>query len=756
SGHGFPQWSADMFGGLPYVAAMHGDIFYPTFLLRMIMRTDLAMTWGFIIHLFLAGAFTLGFLRVWGLTVWPASFGALAYMMSGTIASYASPGHDGKLFVSSLLPLALWMLVRAIRDRRMWAWGVFALVTGLAVLSPHPQLLQYFLLSAGAFTLFVVLQSSKRNTTPLNNENDGPSLKPTRDSRFVITRLGLALGAVIVGLCIGAIQYWPVLGYVSVSPRASGRGFEFASQFSFPPEELFNTYLPQFTGMLGNYWGRNSIHLHSEYMGIVVLILAPLAFGAGSRKAFARFWLGTAIVAMLWALGSYTPFFDLIYLLPGTKFFRAPSTIIYLVTFSLSVLSALGFERVMNRAVSNKFLMNYLGAWCAFGILVAILGATGTLADLSVALTQPDLIKRGYSPRDDPNFLIKNGPAIKSGAFRSLVVLLIASASLVLYSRRKLHVTLFAVALLLTCGIDLWSIERQYWIFSRPASELFAGDVIINYLKAQKEPGRVFVYTKTADYRALVDPYYGIDGFGKSAGFMVHGIRSVTGYQGNVLARYEDVSDGKFVITPPFWRHENVRFLFTNFEVADTVLKKIIGPIDNVVGSRAYLYALPGDNPYSWVSTSTAQLNDTIAGRLFLTGTTNPKSFAAFAPSSGDPGRVPDPMPVPSNIETRTVNFSDGHAAIELSAPAIAGNALVVSENYYPGWTALVDGKPVKVVRAEYNLLGIPLTAGARSIVISFNDPRYDTGKYVTLFALALTALLIYLGARARPASLQF
>ncbi|MEP6778565.1 MAG: YfhO family protein, partial [Gemmatimonadaceae bacterium] len=526
-------------------------------------------------------------------------------------------------------------------------------------------------------------------------------------------------------------------------------------QFSFPPEELFNTYLPQFTGILSNYWGRNNIHLHSEYMGVVVLMLAPLAFGAESRKAFARFWLGTAIVAMLWALGSYTPFFDFVYLLPGTKFFRAPSTIIYLVTFSLSVLSALGVERVINRSVSNKFLTNYIGAWCVFGILIAILGATGILTELSLALTQPDLIRRGYNPRDDPDFLLKNGPAVMRGAFRSLAVLLIASATLLLYCRRKLNVTLFAVALLLTCGIDLWSIERQYWIFSRPASELFAGDIIIDYLKAQKEPARVFVYTKTADYRAMVDPYYGMDGFGKSAGFMVHGIRSVTGYQGNVLARYEEVADGKFVTTPPFWRHENVRFLYTNFEIADTVLKKVIGPIENAVGSRAYLYAMPGDNPYSWVATATAQVNDTLAGRMFLTGTTNPKSFAAFAPTSGGGGKIPDPMPAPSTIETRTVNFSDGHATIELSAPAAAGNALLVSENYYPGWTALVDGKPVEVVRAEYNLLGIPLPAGAKSVVISFEDPRYDTGKYVTLFALALTAVLIFVGARMRPTSLQ-
>src|SRR5215470_4925450 len=33
TGHGFPQWNPFIEGGLPYIAAMHGDIFYPTFLL---------------------------------------------------------------------------------------------------------------------------------------------------------------------------------------------------------------------------------------------------------------------------------------------------------------------------------------------------------------------------------------------------------------------------------------------------------------------------------------------------------------------------------------------------------------------------------------------------------------------------------------------------------------------------------------------------------------------------------------------------
>src|SRR5512132_2413314 len=65
AGH-FPLWNPYLFGGMPYVAAMHGDIFYPTFLLRMLMPTDAAMTWGFIIHVFLAGLFTFGFLRALG------------------------------------------------------------------------------------------------------------------------------------------------------------------------------------------------------------------------------------------------------------------------------------------------------------------------------------------------------------------------------------------------------------------------------------------------------------------------------------------------------------------------------------------------------------------------------------------------------------------------------------------------------------------------------------------------------------------
>ncbi|HEY6088468.1 MAG TPA: hypothetical protein VD771_01640, partial [Gemmatimonadaceae bacterium] len=158
TGH-FPLWNPYLFGGMPYIAAMHGDIFYPTFLLRMVMPTDGAMTWGFIIHVFLSALFTFGFLRAIGYGFYGSLIGGIAYMMSGQIASYVSPGHDGKLFVSALFPLALWMLHLGIRREKNWSWGAFALIIGLCVLSPHPQLLQYTLLASGAYALFLAFST---------------------------------------------------------------------------------------------------------------------------------------------------------------------------------------------------------------------------------------------------------------------------------------------------------------------------------------------------------------------------------------------------------------------------------------------------------------------------------------------------------------------------------------------------------------------------------------------------------------------
>ena len=52
-----PQWTPYQFGGMPFIAAMHGDIFYPTAWLRWFLPIDIAINLGWAIHFVLAGLF---------------------------------------------------------------------------------------------------------------------------------------------------------------------------------------------------------------------------------------------------------------------------------------------------------------------------------------------------------------------------------------------------------------------------------------------------------------------------------------------------------------------------------------------------------------------------------------------------------------------------------------------------------------------------------------------------------------------------
>ncbi len=745
AGQSIPQWNPYMFGGLPYIGAMHGDIFYPTALLRMVMRTDLAMTWGFILHMFAAGLFTYGFLRAWGVGFMASLIGGLAYMLGGPVASYASPGHDGKLFVSALLPLALWLLIRGVRDGRAWAWGAFAITVGLALLSPHPQLLQYLLLTAGAFALFLALGSDARGV---------------RLHRGVaVRRLALALGAVILGMAIGAIQYLPVREYVAWSPRAAGHDWGTATSYSFPLLELFNLYLPQFTGILERYWGQNLIHFHSEYIGGSVLLLATLAVGGDQRRGFRRFWIGTGIVAMLWMLGGSTPFFRIIYeLVPGTKFFRAPSTIIYVFAFSLSVLAALGTERVLARQFNRKVVFTWLG----IGAIVAVLGTGGILSTfaLSKARSVGEAYAQaaGYDPSVAPQVaamfeakVTANRGTLLIGAWRSFLFVALVAGLLLAWMRGKLPARVLYAGLALVVAADLLSVAKQYWMFSPPAATLYASDPVIDVLKREPQPGRVLVRRVSDEGVVDRDPYFGNDGIGKGTGLMVHGIRSVTGYHGNELGRYQLMSNApvsqnlKALMMPTFWRHENTRYLYTNAAMPDTQLTLLAGPVKNSAGSTVYLYRLPGDNPYAWVAAAKAKAPDSEIEQAVLDPRFDPRRIAVYSDTSPLAITALTAMPEPSPITTTTSNFAPGRATIALSAPAPANASLVVSENYFPGWTATVNGSAQPVYRANYNLIGIPLPAGAQTIELSFHDEAVQRGKVITLLAV-LVALAVLAG----------
>jgi hypothetical protein len=745
-GKGIPQWNPFLQGGVPYVAGMHGDVFYPTFLLRMLIGTAEGITWEFPIHIFLAGLFTYLFLRAWRLPFVASVIGGLAYMMSGSLAGLALPGHDGKLFVAALFPLCLHLLTLGIRDGRNWAWGAFALAIGFALLSPHPQLFQYLLLVAGSYALFLAFTA-----------HDGVGKLPTA---VAARRLCYAAGGVAVGLLIGAIQFAPLLAYKAYSPRAAGHDWAIATSYSFPIEELINVYLPQFSGILEKYWGRNAIHLHSEYIGAAVLVLAGAAFGrawTGARKRFFWFWIGTGTVALLWALGGNTPFFQLVYaIVPGTKYFRAPSTIFFITTFAVAVLSALGAERLLAGRLSARYAYGWLiGAGVM--TLVALAGGFGALAQGLVESPHfTDMFPA--NPSDVVTALIAridaNAGDVKLGALRSLAFAALACGTIIAVARKRLSPRIAGWALMALCAVDLWSIERFYWQYMPPASQTFASDPAIDAIKADVDktgPGRTLVLAAGSGLDAL-DPFF------RKKGLMAHFVRTVEGEQGNELGAYNamvSLDSGRVVLQPTFWRHENAQYLYTGLtpqqmsqasaQMTIPAFTTLAGPVRNANGSMVYAYRIGLADPLAWVASGAVKASPEQALPTVLDTRYDPTTFAIVDTSTTFQATSVASL-APSSNRATVRSYEAGRVSIDLVAPATAGSLLVLSENYYPGWTATSGSSPLRISRVNYNLIGVELPAGAQHIEASFYDPNYGTGKTVTLAALFVAAVLLVVG----------
>src|SRR5436190_133318 len=94
--------------------------------------------------------YTAGYpFQAWSGVSWGgAVVSGLAYELSGLIASYPSPGHDGKLFASTMLPLACLALVLALQERRWTGYPLLAAAVALSLLG-HFQLAYYLLIAAG-------------------------------------------------------------------------------------------------------------------------------------------------------------------------------------------------------------------------------------------------------------------------------------------------------------------------------------------------------------------------------------------------------------------------------------------------------------------------------------------------------------------------------------------------------------------------------------------------------------------------------
>ncbi|HKW12066.1 MAG TPA: hypothetical protein VJO33_16890 [Gemmatimonadaceae bacterium] len=702
-----PQWNPYIFGGLPYIAAMHGDIFYPTAWLRWIMPVDLAITWGMAVHFILAGWFTYVFVRALGIGWSGAVLAAVSYELTGIIASQMSPGHDGKLFVSALTPLSFWILVLAIRERKSWAYGVFAIVVGLTVLG-HYNMSYFLLIALGLWTLYLTFWDDAR----------------PRDVSPWIPLCG-AFAAVVVGIGITSLQIIPFLDYIKYSPRAEGgpdTGWAFATSYAFPPRELFTVLLPQLNGILDHYWGQNPIKFHTEYMGALPLMLAGVALGDQTKRRLVLAMSVCAILFLLFAFGGYSPLYKLLFgVMPYLSKIRAMGMVFFLTAFPICVLAAIGFERVLDGTVPRRTVVIVASCVVAF----ALLGAVGALQPIAESLAIPE---RAEAVRD-------NATDLQYGALRLLLFAVLGGGAVLGTITGHLKRPLGVWAVILIAVLDLWSLDRQFFVFSPRANVLFRDDAITSYLRRAPKPYRVLDAGSS---------------YGQTSILMGYGIPQALGYHGFELRSYDELggraSGWQTVATPNFLDLLAVRYLILAAPQTVPGFHQVVGLTTTAIGNPGVLLERDSVVPYARVVLTAAKVSDDSEISPLLDPRFPLSDVALFSDTSSvRADSLTRPLPR-SNVRARVSAWAPGSMTITLDGRDVQPGHVLVSENWYPDWHAVVDGKEAMVRRADHTLLSVDIPPGSKEVRLWFAAADYAWGKVVSAISLIVAAGMIGAG----------
>lgn len=701
-----PLWNPMIMGGLPFIAVVtHGETLYPTALLRAFMPVHVVMNLAFFIHYILAGYFMFLFARRYAASWTGAVTGALAYQLTGIMISYVQPGHPGKLFVSTLLPLTFLALVAALRDRRWWGYALLALAVGLCLLSPHVQATYYLLVAAALFAVYLTF--GEPSTEPM-----GPR----------ITRLALTLGAVVVGFGIGAPQIMPFLEYLPYSPRAGGYavGYSGATSYGIPWDHIPEFFIGGFTGAPEGYWGSNPLKLHSEYLGLPVIALAILGFGDRRRRLI--WWLGgIGLLFLLIALGGATPFYHLWWaVMPMVKKTRAPGMVFFIVAFIVATFAAFGVSRLEREGTARLATVR---RWFIAAGIIALFGAIGVFGKLA----------QGLAPVERTGEAIAHGGAIRISAV--IGALLFAAIAALVWGRLQGRVPAlaFALALPFLVGADLWRDGKHFWTYSPPPQQgLYRTDDAIALVQQAPKPLRVLNLNA---YPLNV--------------LMAHDIPQVLGYQGNELRYFDELIGGRpgtpnamqYLLTSTrLWDLLAVRFVLLGDTATIPGYHLSFGPVNTAAGTRAYGYEADTVPPYARVVRGAVKVDATMIPPTLadprLPGYDRVVLFSNDAPVN--PAPIDRALPELSKSKATVTAWDAGRMTIALDPPPAESSYVLVAENWYVDWQAKVDGQTAPVLRGDHALITVPVGPGARSVELSYYSRTFMRGKQLAFLGLLI------------------
>ncbi len=714
SSHGrVPLWNPYIHGGLPYVDAMHGDMFYPAAILQLIFPVPYALGLKLILHVFLAGVFMFLFLRRIGCSDIAAFIGGALYMFAPNLVSLIYPGHDGKLFVAALTPLAFLTLHSGTTSRRLGPFLGFGLVYALMVLTAHVQMAYYASWGLGLYFLFLLWKvhrfQLKKIITPIV---------------FFAAAVALALGA-------AAVQWmapYEYLGEYSQRIRYSeGRGgYDWATSWSMNSEELLSEVNPDLTGenVQGRpttYWGKNFFKLNSEAVGVMAVALAIVGVIA-RPQATTWFFFVMSLIALLHAMGGSTPVFRLFFhFVPMVQKFRAPSMINFLFAFGWIVLAARAIDllRQERRAKSGKtdptdplrVLTIIAGVYTAIALLALVMGE-------SFMTTWASFV--GNQLTGNKAMAVQaNVSSMSTGFIIGTLVLWALVGLFWMRQNGKLGKSPMIAGLTALAVLPNWQFDARFVQTVNP-DPYYAERPIVDLIEqnAPNEPYRVLNLPNT-----LEDNYLALHGIEEISPSAMHGNHLLT--HDDFVGRHDP--QPALLSVPATMNLLNVVFIVAPQPLSDAQFA--------MVGQSQGLYVIRNRNAFPRAAVF-YDYEVEADSSLTLERLRNPefpvrsKLILPQLVTGMEPEQVGDSL-IPFN-PARVVEWDVDRMVVECTAER--DGLLWLSENYYPAWKAIDQtGQELPIYRADYTFRAVPVSAGEHTITFEFHNGVFMTSVWLTM-----------------------
>ena len=453
--------------------------------------------------------------------------------------------------------------------------------------------------------------------------------------------------------------------------------------------------------------------------------------------------LAATILSILLSWGrNFMPLTDFfIDYVPMYAKFRTVASILVIAEFTIPLLAVMALKTLIEEKEALKQNMRYV--YISFGLTagVALLFALAPSLFFSSFISDAEMQALKNIPAEYLSPLMANLTQMREAMFsadcyRTVFIIVIGTALLVLYRYNKLKSNVMVVIIAALCLVDMWMVNKRYL-----NDAMFVERSVRDNEPEMSNTDKIILQDKSLDYRVL---NLASNTFNENETSYFH--KSIGGYHPAKLRRYQEMIE--HYIAPEM--QKTMQAIMTAGGDMSKVDGRSIYPILNMLNTKYFILPLQGNqtapvlNPYTYGNawfvdkvTYVNNANEEIdkVGKIDLRHeAVADKQFETTLKASNAQGNV-------SHVEL--VSYAPNKLKYNVSSEK--GGVVVFSEIYYPGWTATIDGQKADLGRVNYILRALNVEKGKHTIELTFDPQSVHTTETIATVSFAVLLILIAL-----------